>query len=787
MENGPSPSPDLTKLSLCMIVKDETETLRACLASVVSHVDEVVVAWNGTNPATKAILEEFGCRIVPYTWKDDFADARNFSFAQASHELCFWVDADDTVVHPEKLRELLVAFQDPRVGSVWLAYYYDFDEYGHPAMVLFRERIVRRSWWQWKRRVHEVMLPTRVCSHVKESRVIIRHTVVPERVQQSAARNLRIAQEAYLEEKAKNDVDPVTLYDYARALKAAGQRKEALEIFLQFIDKSEFDDDRYEALHSIADIYRKFRWYDEAVKAESQAVLLRPMRAEAYFGLAETYFCLDEWDRVIWYTELGYKCPEREDNMPMDPIALKARPLLPLQFALFQKAKFSQAISVVQKALEFFPRSTYLQECLKNYQRAKVQEDLERVTLRLYEHLHEHEPEKLEALSKAVPKAASDHPVFVRLMNQFKSPENWRNRLVIYCGPSYELWDPESVKEGVGGSEEAVIYLAPLLAKLGWQVEIYNNCLREGNYDGASWLPFWTYDRSQPCAVFIAWRDARSVLLAPEGSLVYVWLHDRQKPEYWSEAAIARAHKFIFLSQYHRTDLPDLPEEKVFISRNGIRSAKFISSELRDPHRCIYASSPDRGLDILLGLWPGIRAKVPEAELHVFYGFTKTYSELHKDNSSMKEFRDRCLKMLEQPGVVYHGKVGHDEVAKEFLRSAIWTYPTNFTEISCITAMKAQAAGAIPVTSALAALNETVQHGYKISFSILDARTQKSFVQIVADLLLNPEKQEKLRKPMREWALAYFDWKVVAQQWHEEFSCQLNSKPISSPTAALTM
>lgn len=770
MADTPLPSPDLTKLSVAMIVKDETETLRACLASVYAHADEIVVAWNGTNPATKAILDEFGCRVVPYVWKDDFADARTCSFQHTAHELVLWLDADDTVLNAEKLKSLLIAFQDPRVGSVWLPYLYDFDEYGHCTMLVWRERITRKSWWKWTGRIHEVQLPIRGCSHVKEQLVSIKHTVLPDRVRSSAERNLRIAQNAYRDEKETGALDPRTIYDYARSLKATGNRQEALEIFKEFIDKSDFDDDRYEAYHSIADIYRKFRWYDAALDAEYRAVQLRPQRAEAYFGLAETYFCLESWEDVVWFTELGYRCPAREDNMPVDPIALKARPLLPLHFALFQQAKFRDALQTIEKALEFFPRNTYLLECKTRYQQAVEQESLERAMLRVYDHLNrDGESHKLAHLAKAVPDFVKDHPVFVRLTNRFQTPEGWKNKIVIYCGSSHELWDPLSTNEGIGGSEEAVIHLAPLLVRLGWQVEVYNNCLQEGNYDGAVWKPFWTYDQTQPCAVFIAWRDTRSILLAPTGAYCVAWMHDRSKPEHWSEDMIRRVDKVFVLSAFHATDLTTIPQSKIMITANGIHPGPFAAHEPRDLKRCIYASSPDRGLDILLQNWPLVREKVPDAELHVFYGFNKTYDELHKHNQHMKEFRDTCLKLLQQPGVVYHGRVGHEQLTKEFLRSALWTYPTYFTEISCITAMKAQAAGAIPVTTALAALNETVQYGYKISFSIYDKRTQLSWVNIVADLLQHPEKQEKIRQPMIEWARQHFGWKQVAAQWDREF------------------
>ena len=759
------------KISVAMIVKDETSNLAACLASIKDHVDEIVVAWNGTNKDTKDILESYSCKIVPYKWIDDFSDARTFSFEHTSNELVMWLDADDTVLQPEKIKELLQAFKaDPRVGAIWLPYYYDFDEYGHPTMILYRERIVRKSMWEWKGRIHEVMLPKQSVLHVREDSVIIKHSIDKDRVQRSAERNLRISEKAYKKEHQDGDVDPKTVYDYGRSLKATGNREDALKVLKEFVELSQFDDDRYEALHSIADIYRKFRWWDSSIDAEFSAMRMCPQRPEAYFGLAETYFCLDEWDKVIWFTDLGYKCPPRDDNMPVDPIANQARPLMPLHMAYFQKGKFKEAFTVVQKALEYFPKNEFLKNCYRNYSKAIEQEELEQSCMHIFNHLSQDgESHKLEPFSKSLPDFVMDHPVFVKLQNKYRASESWKNKIVIYCGSSHELWDPRFVKDGLGGSEEAVVNIAPLLAKQGWEVEVYNNCAQEGNYDGATWKPFWTYDQTQPCAIFIAWRDSRSALLAPQEAKVMMWLHDKQKKDHWSPEMLDRVDKFFFLSEYHRKDLPEIPDEKIFITSNGIRTSQFIIPEPRDPLRCFYASSPDRGLDVLLEMWPKIMEKVPEAELHTYYGFTKTYDQLHAKNQGMKEFREQILKDLKKPGVTDHGRIGHEELSKEFLKSSFWLYPTYFTEISCITAMKAQAAGAIPITMTMAALDETVQHGIKIPYDIRHARAKQFFVKETVKFLLDQKRAEEIRKPMMSWAKDKFDWSNVAHQWNELF------------------
>ena len=67
-----------------------------------------------------------------------------------------------------------------------------------------------------------------------------------------------------------------------------------------------------------------------------------------------------------------------------------------------------------------------------------------------------------------------------------------------------------------------------------------------------------------------------------------------------------------------------MPEEKIFASGNGIDPEDFErldGSVERVPGRCLYASSYDRGLEILYRVWPDVRRAHPHAKLHVFYGW----------------------------------------------------------------------------------------------------------------------------------------------------------------------
>lgn len=96
------------KLSLCMICRDNENTIRPCLESIRPWVDEMVVVDTGSTDATPSIAEELGARLFHFPWCDDFAAARNESLRHARGEWIFWMDSDDTIPQEcgQKLRNV---------------------------------------------------------------------------------------------------------------------------------------------------------------------------------------------------------------------------------------------------------------------------------------------------------------------------------------------------------------------------------------------------------------------------------------------------------------------------------------------------------------------------------------------------------------------------------------------------------------------------------------------------------------------------------------------------------
>lgn len=381
--------------------------------------------------------------------------------------------------------------------------------------------------------------------------------------------------------------------------------------------------------------------------------------------------------------------------------------------------------------------------------------------------------------------------------------------IVFHLGPSWERWSPKTVETtGIGGSEIAVINMAKELVARGHRVTVLNDCAElAGIYDGVYYID---YQRAAneieryACDVFISSRQPHILDLPWKYKLSILWVHDTHvgQPSTTLSGQLFHYDRFFCLSAWHKKffneTYPFLHESSILQTRNGIDTKRFSAGLFKEipkeGNRLIYSSSPDRGLETLLKLMPAIRAIVPDVQLHIYYGFAnwRKMAESSKRTDWLdliSKFESILDEGHRRGELVFHGRVNQDELAKAFMASKVWAYPTWFHETSCVTAMEAQAAGCVPVTTSLAALRETVKYGVLINPPNDTEAYSRSFVDSVVDLLTDDSydshssftTRRSLAIPAREHAMKNLSWSQVADDWlkiFEEALAQKSESPL---------
>jgi tetratricopeptide (TPR) repeat protein len=85
----------MSRISLCMIVRDEADMLPGFLEAVRGLWDELVVIDTGSADDTVALLEQAGGDVGHRPWDDDFAAARNAALDLATGDWILMLDADE--------------------------------------------------------------------------------------------------------------------------------------------------------------------------------------------------------------------------------------------------------------------------------------------------------------------------------------------------------------------------------------------------------------------------------------------------------------------------------------------------------------------------------------------------------------------------------------------------------------------------------------------------------------------------------------------------------------------
>lgn len=361
--------------------------------------------------------------------------------------------------------------------------------------------------------------------------------------------------------------------------------------------------------------------------------------------------------------------------------------------------------------------------------------------------------------------------------------------IVCWCGPGWEAWNPaDAIAHGLGGSELAAIYLMRELAKRGHRVRVIAHPgNKAGVYDGVEYIHHEDHAKTHQCLkpdVLIVSRAPAAFLDGYEAKANFLWVHDIHcgEPVGRNMEGIMRADRIFCLSNWHKSfflaQYPFLHPDTIIVTRNGIDTGRFAREPVKQGKRLIWTSTPHRGVDRLLDLLPAIRAEVPETELHVYYGFT-TWEAIARARGTQDELAQIARlkqRLASTPGVFFHDRKGQQELADAFSASSVWAYPTWFTETSCITAMEAQAGGCVPVTTALAALNETVKHGVLLPEPSTSPEYGRDFVSNVVRLLRDEPARRQLADAGRAWALANLGWDRLAVEWETIFQQTIKAR-----------
>jgi glycosyltransferase involved in cell wall biosynthesis len=158
-----------------MIVKNEENVLARCLDSLLGLTEEIIIVDTGSTDNTKEIARQYTDYVYDFSWCEDFAAARNFSFSKATMEYIYSADADEFIDEENRDRfAVLKQAMLPEIEIVQMQYITP-DKYNtvQNAARELRPKLFRRlRTFTWINPVHETV---RLDPVVYDSDIEIQH------------------------------------------------------------------------------------------------------------------------------------------------------------------------------------------------------------------------------------------------------------------------------------------------------------------------------------------------------------------------------------------------------------------------------------------------------------------------------------------------------------------------------------------------------------------------------------------------------------------------------------
>lgn len=297
-------SDDMSLLSVCMMVRNESKGLKAALESIKDVADEIVIVDTGSTDDTESVARA----TVPeekLLWASydagtpirSFSEARNYAFSLAKSRYVMWFDAGDRLTDAKKLR---VEVEKQLTDTISLQTIYG----GH----YWRVRVVLREFAEFVDRVHEILDVDDLSG--RDVAVPIIHVWQEKKGREdSLSRNVRMLK-VMLTETPKHPRAPRWLFYMAKDLMKDGKTARAIECYKQRAIQGGFWEERAHSLIVLARHCTEKKMYRDALNYAYDLLKTADGWRDPYYLVGDCYFWMGKYNIALRWYEHALKIPE---------------------------------------------------------------------------------------------------------------------------------------------------------------------------------------------------------------------------------------------------------------------------------------------------------------------------------------------------------------------------------------------------------------------------------------------------------------------------------------------
>ena len=359
-------------------------------------------------------------------------------------------------------------------------------------------------------------------------------------------------------------------------------------------------------------------------------------------------------------------------------------------------------------------------------------------------------------------------------------------------------------KQGLGGSESAVILIANELSNIGFDVTVVNNCIdashsKPGTYNGVRYMDNQdAYNHTELYDAVIVSRSISPFLensnypFIPTAQKRILWLHDTfiEGDQLVEQLVLSGVIHHIFtLSDFHTNYILncehgvrrnfEVLKKYIFQTRNGaVTHIPEVDLNKKDRNHFVFNASATKGLLPLVDrIWPLVKQQIPNAHLTVIGGFYRFREGAEPDQQENIVRNYASRQDLKDLGITFVGVIPQNKIAEILANATMMIYPGAFPETFGISSLESLLYNTPLVTTRFGALEETAfaDACFLIDYAIepnslfpninVDSQVQL-FVNKVVEVYNNPylyQQKQNACNAIKDIA----GWDSVAEQWRQ--------------------
>ncbi len=611
----------MARIALNLITKNEEKNIAAAITSVLPEVDAVYIVDTGSTDKTVEIARSLGAEVYEagdqfthtataetVQWVKDylgpntlltegdklfrFHEARNYvlNLTPKEYDWVFWMDADDTLLGKEKLRQAVKVAEEQQATQVFFDYLYlnEFNPDGSIKKVLIehlRERLFKNDGtYSWTAGIHETLIQQKADKKISLPDLKVVHHAEGQHLTDSIDRNIRNLEYGIWETQA---ADPRPIYYLAKAYYDLGDREHLLDaerlITKAYLKGSGWAEERGQAWEYVSWIRQKLNDPDNAILASLNSFREFPQNPSNFITMAKAHLMKHEFDKALFWVKQSAHVEEPETTLVKNPTEIISKALETIYLAAINLNMLDEAYGAAVKMKEIFPDDPNIDQHYKMVLAQKEEKDLTVKAMELAGHLQRTKQfAALQQFFYGLPQEIANNQIIVNAKQQVFPPiKRADNEIALWVGPGFELWSPKTIEEkGSGGSEEAVYRLSKEFAKIGYKVTVYANPGADiGTYDGVEYKNYYEMNWNDEFNILISWRRPDAMDMQVRAKKHYLWLHDVPQIREFTPERLENIDKVIVLSDFHASLLEPMtfegrrygvPSEKLKVSRNGV-------------------------------------------------------------------------------------------------------------------------------------------------------------------------------------------------------------------------